>query len=380
METFLLIVSVALAFAVAACVVLIGRLSGVGAGPGGGPESLERAVGMALDGQGEALVRLADVRYSALQERSDATLAQHSQSVHRDLAEMAERLAALERQRQADSDGLRAVVADLADAHRLTRDETARLATAMRDHRVRGTWGEVQLRRVLELSGMAAHADFVEQAAFAGGAARPDVLVRLPNSRAAVVDAKAPLDAYLAASAVDDIDERDRLHRDHAKAVGAHVTALAGRRYTEIVPDAVELVLLFLPGDHFLATALDADAALFDRAARVGVLLVTPTSLLAVLRAVAVGWREQRAADTALEIVELGRELHERLGVFAEHLGSVGTHLDRAVTGYNRAVGSFDSRVACTARKLAERGVMSGRGEVAVAMVDSRSRPLLSAP
>lgn len=332
----------------------------------------------ALATQSAQLVQLAEAKYGALHQTTDSVLAGHGKAVDEGLRALADRLSHLEKERAESTSALRAVMGELSTAYRATQAETSKLAAAMRDNRVRGAWGEVQLRRVLEMAGLERHADFVEQRGVADGDARsrPDVVVPLPNGRCVVIDAKVPLDRYLDAANAGDPDIERRLQAEHAKAVASHVQALAQRDYAAKVTGSVDMVLLFLPGDPFLAAALDADPSLFESAAAKGVHLVTPSSLVPLLRGIALGWREHQAEQAAAEIQQLGIELHERLAVFAQHFAAVGTQLDRTVAAFNRSVGSLDTRVVSTARKLSEHGAGSGRVMPEVVEVPTVARPI----
>lgn len=237
------------------------------------------------------------------------------------------------------------------------RKETQQLSQALRAPTVRGQWGELQLRRVCELAGMLAYCDFEPQVTVRSddGALRPDLVVRLPGDRRLVVDAKAPLSAYLEATAAADDRARSARLAEHAAQVKSHVQKLSAKRYWAQFADAPDFVVLFLPGEAFFAAALEADPTLLESALGDKVLLATPTTLIALLKAAAYGWRQERVADEAEQVAALGRELHERLSVFDEQLVELGRGLQRAVQSYNRALGSLESRVLVTARKLGER-------------------------
>ncbi|MFZ4517140.1 MAG: DNA recombination protein RmuC [Microthrixaceae bacterium] len=311
---------------------------------------------------------------------ADALPRSQADTIQHQLEEYRHHVERMEARRTEDTAALRGAVEDLRRSSQEARDEARTLAGALRDGRVRGSWGEMQLRRVLELTGMLPHVDVTEQATFRGadGAGRPDAVVHLPNGRCVVIDAKAPLDRYLDASAAVDPAESRRLLAEHARAVAGHVTALAARDYSGLVPGAVDVVVLFVPGDAFLAAAHEADPALLEHAFGRGVVLASPSTLLGFLRGVALGWREERLAAEARAVADLGVELHERLCVFAGHLQKVGSGLGQAVDAYNRAVGSFDGRVLVSARRLHDLGAGSVRAVPAVTELEDRPRALRS--
>jgi len=241
---------------------------------------------------------------------------------------------------------------------RLTTDslrrETQTLSTALRRPQVRGRWGELHLRRAVEVAGLVDRCDFLEQVQLAQGTLRPDLVVQLAGGRSVVVDAKVPLDAFLDATATDDPDERDRHLARHARRLRGHVELLGSKRYWRSLPETPEFVVLFLPAESFLSAALEADGSLIEHAADRGVVLASPTTLIALLRTVAHGWRHEALAAQAGEIHRLGRELHERIGTMSGHLGKLGRALDTAVAAYNQTVGSWESRVLVAARRFEE--------------------------
>lgn len=262
----------------------------------------------------------------------------------------------------------------LGDAQSRLQAEAAQLSTALRSTRFAGSWGELQLRRVVEMADMLPHCDFVEQET--AGALRADLVVRLPGGQRIVVDAKAPLEAYRAAhDAADDSVRRARL-ADHAAMVRGHIDTLGAKNYWQHFQPAPEFVVLFLPGDAILSAALQADPHLLDRALARRVLLATPTTLIALLKAAACGWRQESVSRHAEEISALGRTLHDRIAVFAAHLDKVGRGLGAAVTHYNSAVGSFSAGLLPGARKLAELGAQGAKPLPSPPIIDTSVRPL----
>jgi len=293
--------------------------------------------------------------------------------LHDALARLDAKLSAIERER-AHARGA------LEEQLRALGGQTRALTAALRQPHTRGRWGELQLRRVVELAGMTAHCDFVEQASVRdgdGGLLRPDVVVQLPGDRQVIVDAKAPLHAFLDASEAQDETTRTAALAAHARLLREHLRRLSAKAYWDQFATAPDFVVLFLPGEHFWNAALEADPSLLEEGARQSVLVATPTTLIALLRAVAYGWQQERVAEDARAVAELGRDLHRRLETFAEHLQRVGRGLQTAVRAYDGAVGSFEHRVLPGARRLAEHGVVPADRELpALERVDPAVRQL----
>lgn len=251
----------------------------------------------------------------------------------------------------------------MAQTQQLLHGETRNLVQALRRPEVRGQWGELTLKRLVELAGMVEHCDFCEQQHIDtdDGRRRPDMIVRLPDGREIVVDVKTPLDAYLNAIEAADEATRQQHLAHHARKVRERVKELAAKAYWSQFPRAPDFVVLFIPGDQFLAAALDLDRALLEDALRHRIMLTTPTSFVALLRAVAFGWRQEQLAENAERIRSVGDELYRRLTTFADHLAKLGRGLDGAVESYNRAIGSFESKVLPGARRFTELGVSAAR-------------------
>jgi DNA recombination protein RmuC len=275
------------------------------------------------------------------------------------LNDVRKRLRELEAARVEAYGGLTQQVKSLAEAQGLLRSETANLVKALRAPATRGRWGEIQLKRVVEMAGMLPHCDFAEQATLtsADGRLRPDVIIQLPGGRRIVVDSKAPLSAYLDALEAQDETTRNRLLSSHAGQVRTHIGKLAGKQYWAELDGATDFVVAFIPGEVFFSAALQADPSLVEYGIEQRVLVATPTTLIALLKAVAYGWRQERVTQNAVEISRLGREIYDRLSTLAEHFANVGTALNRATLCYNQAIGTLESRVLVSARRLKEKGV-----------------------
>ena len=273
---------------------------------------------------------------------------------------------------------LREQVKALATSQLQLQAETGNLVKALRTPHVRGRWGEIQLRRVVELAGMLQYCDFVEQETVVteDGRIRPDVIVHLPGNRTIVIDAKVPFDAFYESISATDDEVRSAKLKDHARIVRAHISALSKKSYWESVQPTPEFVLLFLPGETFYSAALENDPKLIEDGVGQGVIIATPTTLIALLKAVSYGWRQEQMATNAQEVGELGKALYDRLRVFTSHFTEIGKGLVRAIDSYNKGVGSLEARVLFTARKFKERGAIAGEEIETIEPIDKAARPL----
>jgi DNA recombination protein RmuC len=344
-------------------------------------ETFNAAAAEALKGSSEQFLKLAQAHLSQFQEGAKGDLEKRQLAIdalvkplRESLEKVDGKIGELEKNRAGAYSQLSEQLKNLGVAQAALHGETAKLSTALSATKTSGTWGEIQLRRVVELAGMVEHCDFTEQEV--SGASRPDLVVKLPLGQQIVVDAKAPTDAYREAAAATDPNLRAAKFAEHATRVRAHVDALSARAYWDQFQPSPELVVLFLPGDQFLAAALEADPALMDRAIRSRVLLVTPSTLVALLKAAAYGWRQDALSKNAEEISKLGRDLYDRVVTFADHFERLRRGLGGAVDAYNSAVGSLERSVLPGARKFSELGVSGAKPLPTLNPVDESLREI----
>ena len=322
----------------------------------------------ALQSSMAQLAELSRAQLQAAQAQASGDLEKRQHAVEQLVAPLREQLGRvdsqltrLDQERRESRGRLESQLRTLNETGERLRSETGALVTALRKPNARGQWGQMQLRNVVELAGMVRHCDFAEQSPVAGddSTLRPDLIVSLPGGKQVVVDAKAPLQGVLDAYEARDEAERDQHLRDHARLLRKHVKSLADKAYWAGLDTTPDFVVMFLPGEHLYGAALEADPALIEDAMARRVLIATPTTLLAMLRAVAYGWQQERVAESAQAISDLGRELHVRLVKLSNLVATLGTRLNSTVRAYNETVGSYEARVLPAARRFADHGAVA---------------------
>jgi DNA recombination protein RmuC len=335
---------------------------------------------------GDSLAQSVEHARRAEQERASGEMARRAEEIKGLVGPVAEKLGRmegeigrLERERRQAQGELAQMLRQLGEGVGTLRQETGNLVSALKRPTTRGSWGEIQLRNVVEMAGMVAHCDFLEQSTVSGEeghSLRPDMLVRLPGGKLVVVDSKVPLDAYLSALETSSEAERETHAARHARQTREHIAKLASKGYQRQFDSTPEFVVMFVPSDGIYHAALAADPALIEYGVQQQVLMATPTTLIGLLWAVHYGWRQELIAQSAREIGESARELHRRLGRFVEPLAKLGRQLDGATAAYNEAVGSFDHRVVPQVRRIEQAGAASEREVLAPPAIEVSARTI----
>lgn len=337
----------------------------------------------ALKSSSEDFLRLASEHLGKVVSDTKGKLGEHQAAMdgmikplYETLKRYEEQIRSIEESRHKAYGSLEEQLRTLASTHENLQRETSNLVSALRKPQVRGRWGEMQLRRVAELSGMSIHCDFTEQQSMdtEKGRIRPDMIVHLPMEREIVVDSKVSLEAYLDAIAATTEDERKAKMEKHAQQVRSHMNKLASKEYWSQFKQSPEFVVLFISGESFLSSALDMDNTIIEDGIEKRVIVATPTTFIALLRAIAYGWRQEQLTKNAQEISELGRQLYERMNTLVQHFDSIGSNLEKAISAYNKAVGSMESRILPSVRRFKELGVTGADEIPVIEQIDQKPR------
>jgi DNA recombination protein RmuC len=339
----------------------------------------------ALESSNESFLTLASERLGKVVEETKGKLGEHQTAMNGMIKPLSdalkkyeEQIHAVEAKRRQDYGGIEEQIKMLSSTHQQLQRETSSLVTALRKPQVSGSWGQLSLKRAAELAGMAAYCDFYEQVSTTTetGRLRPDMIVRLPNGREIVVDAKAPVDAYLNAISLSAEEERKKALSHYVAQIRKHMNDLSGKSYWEQFPKSPELVVMYMPGESFFSSAIEHDSMLIEDGSAKKVILATPTTFIALLKAIAYGWQQEQMTKSAQEISKLGKELYERIKTMSGHFDDLGSAIEKAIAAYNKAVGSMESRILPSVRKFRELGV-SGADEIPVLeQIDQTPRSL----
>jgi DNA recombination protein RmuC len=333
----------------------------------------------------QRFVELATTTLERFQVEAQGDLALKQQAIQelvnplkKELEKHEKQVTEMERKREQAYGGLRQYLEDVVQTQGQLRQETGNLTKALRASHVRGKWGEMSLKRVVELAGLVEHCDFTTQTTIAGedSRLRPDLIVHLPGQRKIVIDAKTPLDSYLQAIETDDEEKKNRLLTKHSRQLERHISQLGSKAYWDELEESPEFVLLYIPLESLFSTALHHSPDLLEKGIQKKVILATPTTLMALLKAVDYGWRQEKLAENSEQISAMGKDLYDRLFKLADHFARLGTTLDRAVQAYNETVGSFEHRVIVQARRFKDLGVAAKEDIPDVNWIDRTARQL----
>lgn len=339
----------------------------------------------ALTRNNEHFLKLAEENLKRYQSEAKAELHSKEQAIEQlvkpindALLQTAKQIHDIEKERKESYGNLSSTISQMALGQQALQSETQNLVQALRRPEVRGQWGEMTLRRLAELSGMVAHCDFFEQThtVTETGSIRPDMIVRLPENREIIVDAKTPLDAYLSAIQTSDDDVRKKELKRHAQIIRQRAKELAAKNYWAEFSQSPEFVILFIPGEHFLSAALEIEPSLLEDTIKNNIILASPTNFIALLRAVSYGWKQQALAENAIEIRELGETLYKRLSIFTGHLTKLGASLNNSVDHFNKTVGSFERQVIPSGKRFVDMGIRTKEEIISVSEIHTQTRKL----